>query len=220
VDNTIQLLDEITKRIKRKIVANRLGRSFFSISKLVAKNEALYVINKYKGETEILRDAIAKAFTLDEEPVRGISPFNPRLGFYVWSVEDLGYLRLEIFGRNIDEAVESLVIYIISKAYKDVSFVHERYYIDVLISGTRVGRIFSSLKGGKSAIIAKIGRDKLTALYRRIDELLIEVLIYMPKNVKEVVLNDLYDMKDAFDALIFGKIDNEKISLLLGFHPS
>ena len=193
------------KRLLHSCSGFKSDRSPRSTAKVVSRNEALKIIFEIEqgidGHPSKIRELFARLLSLNL-PFRGpLSPFNPPMGFYVWSVLDYGYLIVDTLGRNVHETALNLALYIVKKAYNVVP-VREEYWYRLYNDGFKVGKLFVAKSGrpGEKCIIARIHKDKIVFHYRN-HGLIVENKIYLPKKVKKVVLPSLRELENSFTSL-------------------
>ena len=199
-------LSKAKKRLLHFRSAFRSGRSLRSTARVVSRNEALKIIFEMEqgidGHPSKIRELFARLFSLNL-PFRGpLSPFNPPMGFYVWSVLDYGYLIVDVLGRNVHETALNLALYIVKEVY-DVVPVREEYLYRLYDDdGFKVGKVFVAKSGrlGERCIIARVHKDKIVSRYRA-QGLIVENKIYLPKKVKRVVLPSLRELENSFTSL-------------------
>ena len=193
------------KRLLHFRSAFRSGRSLRSTARVVSRNEALKIIFEIEeginGHPWKIRELFARLFSLNL-PFRGpLSPFNPPMGFYVWSVLDYGYLIVETLGRNVHETALNLALYIVEKVY-DIVPVKDEYYYVLYYDGFKVGKVFRTRGNrlGERCIIARIDKDKIVQHYRN-RGLIVENKIYLPKKAKRNILPYLRRLEQEFSDL-------------------
>jgi len=192
-------------RLLRSHPGLKLGRSLYSTARIVSRNEALKIIDEIErginGHPSKIKELFARLFSLRLRFKGGFSPFNPRMGFYVWTVIDSGYLFVETLGRNVHETALSLALYLVEKVFKVVP-VKEDYYYNLLFDGFKVGKVFRAKSGrqGVKCIISKVNKTKIVQHYRP-RGLIVENKIYLPKDVKKSILSYLCRLEQEFSDL-------------------
>lgn len=181
------------------------GKSLYSTARVVSRNEALKIIEEIErginGHPSKIRELFARLFSLKLRFKGGFSPFNPPLGFYVWTVLDSGYLLVETLGRNVHETALNLALYIVKRVYK-VKPIKEDYYYSLFYDGFKVGKVFIARSGrpGEKCIVSKINKFKIVQHYRS-QGLIIENKVYLPREAKKVVLPRLRRLEEEFSNL-------------------
>ncbi|MHA1721817.1 MAG: hypothetical protein ACTSXW_01945 [Candidatus Baldrarchaeia archaeon] len=196
---------KVKRRLLRFRSMLRPGKSLRSMSRVVSRNEALKIIYEIEqginGHPSKIRELFARLFSLNI-PFRGaLSPFNPPIGFYIWSVLDYGYLIVETLGRNVHETALNLALYIVKKVY-DVVPVKDEYYYVLYYDGFKVGKVFRTRGNrlGERCVIARIDKDKIVQHYRN-RGLIVENKIYLPKEAKRNILPYLRRLEQEFSNL-------------------
>ena len=192
-------------RLLRSHPVLRPGRSLYSTARVVSRNEALKIIDEIErgvnGHPSKIKELFARILSLNIRFKGGFSPFNPHIGFYVWSVLDNGYLVVEALGRNVHETALSLALYLVKKVFKVVP-VKEDYYYTLFSDGFKVGKVFIAKSGRKDVkcIISKVNKTKIVQHYMP-QGLIVENKIYLPKDVKRIILPHLRRLEQEFSNL-------------------
>lgn len=159
------------------------------------------MINSKDIDPTKIREIYARIMALGKRRVPTMSPFNPPMGFYIWSVSDFGTLHLKVLGRNVKETVINLAQFVLQNVY-DIERVQHKYIYLLIKKKIPVGKLYFAKAGRhrRECLIAKIGNEKLLFNFEN-EGLFIHITIHCPRTIKTTLLPYFQQFEREFAAL-------------------
>jgi hypothetical protein len=193
------LHSRLTKYRSKKHTTNH------AIAQAVSKNEALRLFHDVLASPQMdrskVRELYARVLALGKSRVPTMSPFNPRNGFYIWSLMDQGALQFQLLGRNVKETLLNLAHFVLHHAYQVEREQHKFLYL-LTKKKLPIGKLYFAKAGPhrRECLIANIGKDKLLFHFEH-NGLFIHVSLHCPPPIKGFLLPYFKQLEQEFASL-------------------